>query len=247
MSPVAKVPRDHRSTVCILVADADDDTWSLYRESLWLAGCDVVDAADGRDALVKALVHPPTVVIIETRLPIFDGHALCEVLRRVSTTRTVLILVVTTETRPAELDRARVAGADAVLVKPLSPDALLNELQRLLTRSRDLHSESTTHRATAAEGSGRLLAQSAVTERKALAKAHRRFQTTTPLARPRELLCRSCDRPLTYEHSHTGGVSDHHPEQWDYYVCSASCGTFQYRQRTRKLSRVADLVSERRP
>jgi len=38
----------------------------------------------------------------------------------------------------------------------------------LLTRSRDLHSESATHRATAAEESGRLLAQSAVTGRKAL-------------------------------------------------------------------------------
>ena len=135
MNPLAQVSPNPRSTVCLLVADADDDTRSLYRESLWLAGCDVVDAADGRDALVKTLVH-----------------------------------------------RARAAGADAVLVKPLSPDALLNELQRLLTRSRDLHSESATHRETAAEGSGRLLAQSAVTERKALAKAHLRFQTTTSLA-----------------------------------------------------------------
>ena len=211
MSPLAKVPHDHRSTVCLLVAGADDDALSPYRESLWLAGCEVVDAADGREALVKALVRPPTMVIIETRLPIFDGHALCEVLRRDSTTRTVLILVVTTETRPAELDRARAAGADAVLVKPVSPDALLNEMQRLLTRSRDLHSKSATHR-----------------------------------AHPPELLCPSCNCWLTYEHSHVGGVNDRHPEQWDYYVCSALCGTFQYRQRTRKVRRVADSVSKRR-
>jgi hypothetical protein len=40
-----------------------------------------------------------------------------------------------------------------------------------------------------------------------------------------------------YEHSHVGGVSQRHPEQWDYYRCSA-CGRFQYRQRTRKLRRV---------
>src|ERR1700688_4582874 len=110
MSPAAKVPHDHRSTVCLLVADADDEAPSLYRESLCHAGCEVVDAAGGRDALVKALVRPPTVVIIETRLPLFDGHALCEVLRRDSTTRAVLILVVTAETRSAELDRGRAAG-----------------------------------------------------------------------------------------------------------------------------------------
>jgi two-component system chemotaxis response regulator CheY len=205
MNPAAKVPHDHRRTVCLLVTDADDDAQSPYRESLWLAGCEVVDAADGRDALVKALVRPPTVVIIETRLPVFDGHALCEMLRRDSATRRVPILVVTTETRPTELDRARTAGADGVLVKPVTPDALLNEMQRLLTSSRSLHSKSPTH------------------------KAHP------------ELLCPSCNHWLRYQHSHIGGINDRHPEQWDYYVCSASCGPFQYRQRTRKLRRVADL------
>jgi two-component system chemotaxis response regulator CheY len=210
MNPTAKVAHDHRSTVCLLVADADDNAPSLYRETLWLAGWDVVHAAGGRAALVKALVRPPTVVIIETRLPIFDGHVLCEVLRRDSTTRTVPILVVTTDTRPAELERARAAGADAILVKPLSPDALLIQVQQLLTSSRYLHSNSATQR-----------------------------------AHP-ELLCPSCTGWLRHERSHIGGVNDRHPEQWDYYVCSASCGTFQYRQRTRKLRRVADSVLKRR-
>jgi hypothetical protein len=61
--------------------------------------------------------------------------------------------------------------------------------------------------------------------------------TTTPPLRPPELKCLSCDVTLKYEHSFVGGVSDRHPEQWDYYKCD-QCGTFQYRQRTRKLRRV---------
>src|SRR5687768_6921014 len=117
---------DSRSAARILVADTDDDTRSLYRESLGLTGCDVVEATDGRDALVKALSHRPTLVITETRLPFFDGYALCEVLRRDSMTRTVPILVVTAEKSPPDLDRARDAGADGVLIKPVSPRALLN-------------------------------------------------------------------------------------------------------------------------
>jgi hypothetical protein len=48
------------------------------------------------------------------------------------------------------------------------------------------------------------------------------------------VICPSCDRLLTYELSYVGGVNEHHPEQWDYFVCS-TCGTFQYRQRTRKM------------
>ena len=53
MNLAANDPHDYRSTVCLLVADAEDDP-SAYRESLWLEGCEVVDAAGGRHALVKA-------------------------------------------------------------------------------------------------------------------------------------------------------------------------------------------------
>jgi predicted RNA-binding Zn-ribbon protein involved in translation (DUF1610 family) len=40
-----------------------------------------------------------------------------------------------------------------------------------------------------------------------------------------------------YEQSHIGGVSAKHPEQWDDFICP-TCGTFEYRHRTRKLRRV---------
>ena len=73
---------------------------------------------------------------------------------------------------------------------------------------------------------------------KSLAKAHLRFETKAPPATPPELICPSCDRPLLYECSHVGGVNTRHSEQWDDYTCSASCGTFVYRHRTRKLRRV---------
>ena len=224
MSSPTNLHDDHR-TVRILVADADADARSLYRESLRLAGCDVVDAADGRDALVKALSVCPTLVITETRLPGFNGYALCDVLRRDSVTRTVPILVVTAETRRPELDRARAAGADAVLNKPVTPDALLREVQRLLERPEPSRESPS---------SGPPIDQ----RRTSQSKAHLRAQTTTPPAPPPQLTCPSCDRPLTYEHSHVGGVSRRHAEQWDAYTCPAGCGTWEYRQRTRKLRRI---------
>jgi two-component system chemotaxis response regulator CheY len=86
--------------------------------------------ADRRDALVKALTQSPTLVMTDTRLPMADGYALCEVLPQNETARTVPILVIATETRPAHLERAGAAGADAVLVKPTPPDAVLNEVRR---------------------------------------------------------------------------------------------------------------------
>jgi CheY-like chemotaxis protein len=223
----------------ILVVDADDDTRALYRESFAIAGCDVVEASDGREALTEALARPPALVITETRLPFIDGYALCEILRRDRATADVPILVVTAEARPADVDRARRAGANAVLVKPTTPDILVNETRRLLAQSRHLRRRAAMIRGNAAtqcDRSADLLAR-AETLRGVRARSHQRFTTMTPPALPPPLMCPSCDRPLTYQESCIGGVSERHPEQWDFYVC-AWCGAFEYRQRTRKLRSV---------
>jgi CheY-like chemotaxis protein len=69
LRPLASIPR-------ILVVDGNDDTRELYRQSFQLSGCDVVEASDGRDALAKALVSPPSLIVTEITLPFLDGFAL---------------------------------------------------------------------------------------------------------------------------------------------------------------------------
>src|SRR3979409_825339 len=95
----------------VIIADPDEDTRLPYCEWFQSEGWDIVQAPDGRDALVQALIKPPALVITELHLPFIDGCALCDLLRRDRLTRSVPILVVTTETRIAELTRARRAGA----------------------------------------------------------------------------------------------------------------------------------------
>jgi CheY-like chemotaxis protein len=210
----------------LLVVDADADTRALYRDALSVVGCEVIEASDGRDALTKALVEPPALIITELRLPLVDGYALCEILRRDLATRSVPILVVTAEARSTELNRIWRAGANAVLVKPTLPDALLCEVRRLMT-----------HADTDAAAPSEPPNVSSEHDRTVRAKSHPRFRTTTPPKVPPALTCPSCDVSLIYAHSHVGGVSDRQREQWDYYLCP-TCGTFQYRQRTRKLRRI---------
>ena len=62
MSPTRSPSVEHRRPSRILVADPDNKTRLLYRDLLQSAGSDVVDAVDGRDAMVKALsIQPPCV------------------------------------------------------------------------------------------------------------------------------------------------------------------------------------------
>ena len=215
-----------RHTARILVADTHDDTRELYRESLRPVGCDIVEVVTGRDALVGALAHRPALVITELHLPVFDGYALCDLLRRDVVTRTVPILVVTAEQRLTELDRARASGADVVLVKPISPDALLHAVRQLLDqRPPDLQADP--------------VRASSRVRRETLATTHQRFDTTTPPRPAPELRCPSCYEWLVYQGSHVGGINARHWEQWDDYICPSACGAFEYRQRTRKLRQVS--------
>jgi len=200
------------------VADADADSRALYRACLRPIGCDVVDAADGRDALVSALAHRPSLVITETVLPVFDGYALLALLRQDVMTRGVPVLVVTTESREPELTRARDAGADGVLIKPVTPEELLREVQRLLRQTPEMDRSPET------------------APNRQRPRTHASVVTTTPPTPPPSLRCPTCDGPLNYEQSHVGGVRNS-AEQWDTFICSR-CGLFEYRQRTRKLRKL---------
>jgi len=114
-------------------------------------------------------------------------------------------------------------GANAILVKPRTPDTILLEMHRLLLSS------SIPAVSQLPTPAGR---------RTSLVKAHQRIETSDPSVPPVDLLCPICTRRLQYQKTYIGGVSHLHAERWDYYSC-AECGTFQYRYRTRKLRSVS--------
>jgi len=215
----------------ILLVDSDGESRAGYRACFECSGYEVIEAADGREALIKALDRPPSLVVTDAALPFLDGCALCDILRRDHATAGVRMLVLAASTRPRDADRARAAGAHRVLMKPATPEQVLVEAQRLLTD-------------TSVAGGTPLVASPAAVDvagapppRTRLSKSFARFVTTTPPASPPLMICPSCDRPLMYEYSNIGGVSARYPEQWDQLVCPGSCGTFQYRHRTRTIRR----------
>ena len=226
-------------TLRALLVDRDEDTRLLYSQHLRQAGWDIDEADEGRDALAKALSRHYDVIVTETRLPGIDGYQLCVLLRRDVTTQTVPVVIVSAEANQGDEARAHRAGANMVLVKPCLPETLLGEMGRLLDESRNRaarsHDSGDTTRGSIAyrHATDPLM----LGRRQMLIRTHQRGDTTAPPAAPPTLLCPVCDKPLMYQRSHVGGVSARHSEQWDYYACPTGCGTFEYRQRTRKLRR----------
>ena len=213
----------------VLVADADPDARKIYTRLLTAGGVRVVEAADGREALVQIFKMRPDALVMDVKLPFIDGLQLCGLIRHDASTAALRVVAITSDPEPPRVQRIRDRGADVVLVKPVNLVALAAAV-RADHGEQPSPGDHTDDRAPVTPApSGRRLAK---------VRARDRYVTTRPPLMPPPLRCPLCDGDLQDHCSHIGGVNDRSPEQWDSYVC-AHHGTFQYRHRTRRLRQVS--------
>ena len=124
----------HRSPR-ILVVEDDPATRNLYSNALARDGFQIEQAHNGHQAFAKALESSPDLIVTDIEVPGLDGIELCRRLRADVRTRTIPVLAITSHGDRQYPDRARVAGADQVLIKPCDVQVLLSEARRLLARN----------------------------------------------------------------------------------------------------------------
>jgi phosphate regulon transcriptional regulator PhoB len=127
---IAKV----RVTPKILVVDDEPDAVELVAFNLKAAGYDVVTAVEGDEALKKARMQLPDLIVLDWMLPEVDGLEVCKILRRDSATSAIPIVMLTA--KAAEIDRVLglELGADDYVTKPFSPRELVLRVKKLLAR-----------------------------------------------------------------------------------------------------------------
>jgi CheY-like chemotaxis protein len=116
----------------VLVVEDDPMTREFYTEALARDGFATEQAHNGHQALAKALEIGPDLILTDIAVPGMDGIELCRALRANPLTRSVPVLAVTGYGDRQYPDRALVAGADLVLIKPCAADLLVREARRLL-------------------------------------------------------------------------------------------------------------------
>ena len=113
----------------ILVVERDPHVRELERHFLHEAGYSVEFADDGDAALEKVRETMPDILVTEILVPALDGLALCRRLKADPRTQDVAVLVFSIL---SARDRAREAGADAFIRKPLAEHTLVGTVQALL-------------------------------------------------------------------------------------------------------------------
>ena len=101
----------------VLVVDDDPHIRELVRIFLEREGLDVVEAADGLEALARLETVKVDMVILDIMMPNLDSWELC---RRLRQSGDFPLLIITAKGRPARRSKASQLGTDDYLVKPLS-------------------------------------------------------------------------------------------------------------------------------
>ena len=110
----------------VLVVDDASLVRLYYRSILEDAGFQVEEALNGLEALEKLLVKQPDMLIVDVNMPQMDGLTFLDRLRQKELPlSSVPALVTSTESKEADFNAARAAGANFYVVKPISREGLV--------------------------------------------------------------------------------------------------------------------------
>jgi CheY-like chemotaxis protein len=120
---------DGNSKTVVLVVEGNSHVSELESHFLQRAGYVVELEPKGNSVLKRALTLHPDIIITEILVPTLDGLALCRQLKADPRTRDIAVLIFSIL---AAAVRAKEAGADAFLLKPLAERALVDTVRQVL-------------------------------------------------------------------------------------------------------------------
>ncbi|GAB3262681.1 MULTISPECIES: twitching motility response regulator PilG [Chitinimonas] len=105
-----------------------DDSNTIRRSAeifLGQAGCEVILAEDGFDALAKISDHHPDVIFVDVMMPRLDGYQTCSLIKKNPKFKATPVIMLSSKDGLFDRARGRMVGSDEYLTKPFTKDSLL--------------------------------------------------------------------------------------------------------------------------
>lgn len=116
----------------ILIADDKATSRELVRTVLERDGYEVVEAADGEEAVEKAREAHPDLIILDLHMPRLDGFSTISTLRQDEQFAETPVVALTASAMMGDRERAIAAGFTGYITKPIGLNVLRKEIERLL-------------------------------------------------------------------------------------------------------------------
>jgi two-component system, chemotaxis family, chemotaxis protein CheY len=116
----------------ILIVDDSSSVRTVARMALREKGYEVLEAANGQEALVKLDADRCNLVISDVNMPVMDGITLLKEIRRHPNYKFTPVIMLTTEAGEDKKQEGRAAGAKAWITKPFQPQSLVDAVAKLI-------------------------------------------------------------------------------------------------------------------
>lgn len=117
------------SGLTVMVVDDSKTIRKTADTLLKKAGCQVVTAEDGFDALSKIVDHKPDIIFVDIMMPRLDGYQACALIKSNKAFKSTPVIMLSSKDGLFDKAKGRVVGSDQYLTKPFSKDELLGAIR----------------------------------------------------------------------------------------------------------------------
>jgi len=116
----------------ILVVDDEPDLVSTIQCRLEWCKCEVITAANGREGLEKAAQEKPDLILLDTNMPVMNGHEVLDCLRKHPDLKSIPVIMCTALCEAKDISTASSYGVADYITKPLDVTDLMGKITAIL-------------------------------------------------------------------------------------------------------------------
>lgn len=116
----------------ILIVDDNQDSRELAVKVLKNVGYQMIEAADGEDALEKAVAENPDLILMDISIPKIDGYEVTRRLKSQVSFKNTPIIALTAHAMKGDKEKAIDAGCEGYISKPIDIHELPNQIKSYL-------------------------------------------------------------------------------------------------------------------
>ena len=128
----------------ILIVDDDSDILEILRYNLCLAGYNVKIAINGKEAIKKAKLFIPDIILLDIMMPEMDGIKACTQIKTIPKLSDTIIVFLSARSEDFTQIAAFDAGGDDYITKPVRPKILLKKIESILKRLKSINNDKST-------------------------------------------------------------------------------------------------------
>ncbi|MDO8281200.1 MAG: response regulator [Thermodesulfovibrionia bacterium] len=116
----------------ILIVEDNEQNRRLMRDILKYYGYEIIEAENGDEGIKMTKIHKPDLILMDMQMPVMDGFAATQILKKDAETKNIKIIAVTSFAMVGDKERIMGAGADDYIAKPIDTRQLPKIVEKIL-------------------------------------------------------------------------------------------------------------------